>query len=124
MALLTGGISWHSVSEEMSAFEQARPGWLERTFLYTFGLSGLILLLHSSSLYINRNTQFVLISPPRPYYGRPSRPTTARPVPMKINIDMKKHSEIMEERVASMRETCEEYGDDIKFPKRISSEHG
>eukprot|EP00090_Calanus_glacialis_P034886 TRINITY_DN5916_c0_g1_i1.p1 TRINITY_DN5916_c0_g1~~TRINITY_DN5916_c0_g1_i1.p1 ORF type:complete len:411 (-),score=111.14 TRINITY_DN5916_c0_g1_i1:141-1373(-) len=107
----------------MSAYEQARPGWLERTFLYTFGLSGLILLLHSSSLYINRDTQFILISPPRPYYGRPSRPTTPRPQPMKINIDMEKHTKLMEERVNTMRDTCEDYGDDIKFPKRIGSDH-
>ena len=28
------------------------PGWLERTFLYTFGLSGLILLLHSGNIWI------------------------------------------------------------------------
>ena len=27
-------------------------GWLERTFLYTFGLSGLILLLHSGNIWI------------------------------------------------------------------------
>jgi len=107
----------------MSAYDQARPGWLERTFLYTFGLSGLILLLHSSSMYINRDTQFILISPPRPYYGRPSRPTTARPQPMKINIDMEKHSELMEDRVSSMRDTCQNYGDDIKHPKRIGSDH-
>jgi len=107
----------------MSAYDQARPGWLERTFLYTFGLSGLILLLHSSSMYINRDTQFILISPPRPYYGRPSRPTTARPQPMKINIDMEKHNELMEDRVSSMRDTCQNYGDDIKHPKRIGSDH-
>jgi len=108
----------------MSTFDQTRPGWLERTFLYTFGLSGLILLLHSSSLYINRNTQVILISPPRPYYGRPSKPTTPRPQPMKINIDMQAHSEIMQQRVHKMREACQVYGDDIKFPKRIGADHG
>jgi len=99
-------------------------GWLERTFLYTFGLSGLILLLHSSSLYVNRNTQLVIIAAPRPYYGRPSRPTTPRPQPMKINIDMQAHNKIMEQRVLNMRETCQHYGEDIKFPKRIGSDHG
>ena len=108
----------------MSTHDQTRQGWLERTFLYTFGLSGLILLLHSSSLYVNRNTQLVIISAPRPYYGRPSRPTTPRPQPMKINIDMQAHSKIMDQRVNTMRETCQQYGDDIRFPKRIGSDHG
>jgi len=97
---------------------------LERTFLYTFGLSGFILLLHSSGLYFNRTTQLIVISQPRPYYGRPSKPTTPRPAPMKMNIDMKKHSEVMDKRVEIMRDTCEEYGEDIMFPKKISSDHG
>ena len=35
------------------------PGWLERTFLYTLGLLGLVMLLHSSS----RDTLVILAQP-------------------------------------------------------------
>ena len=59
-------------------------GWLEKTFLYTFGLSGLVLLLHTTNMYRvvndNRNYNYlILVSRPAPYYGKPSKPTTRRP---------------------------------------------
>ena len=41
------------------------PNWLERTFLYTFGLSGLVILLHSSSLYMSGSQQLIILAPPR-----------------------------------------------------------
>ena len=73
------------------------PNWLERTFLYTFGgywpirglasnywpirnlhsyywpmtgLSGLVILLHTSSLYMSSSgsQQFIILAPPRYYY--------------------------------------------------------
>ena len=102
------------------------PGCLERTFLYTFGLAGFILLLHSSSLYLSRSAtqQYLVLAPPRPYYGKPSRPTTPRPKPMSLNIDMEQHEVLMRRRVEVMRETCDNYGEDILYPKRIfSSNH-
>ena len=34
------------------------PGWLERTFLYTFGLSGLILLLHTGNIWMQVGLYF------------------------------------------------------------------
>ena len=50
-----------------------------------------------------------LINDCRPYYGKPSRPTTARPKPMLLNIDMAEHRALMEERVDRMRRVCSEY---------------
>merc|ERR1719412_1696973 len=102
------------------------PGCLERTFLYTFGLAGFILLLHSSSLFLSSSgaQQYIILAPPRPYYGKPSRPTTARPKPMSLNINMESHGALMRERVAVMRDTCSHYGEDILNPRRIfSSNH-
>ena len=46
----------------------------------------------------------------RPYYGKPSRPTTARPAPMQLNIDMEEHEAVMEERVTRMRRVCSQAG--------------
>ena len=60
----------------------------------------------------------------RPYYGKPSRPTTPRPKPMSLNIEMEERAAVMRERVGVMRETCRHYGEDILNPKRIfSSNH-
>ena len=59
----------------------------------------------------------------RPYYGRPSRPTTARPRPMSLNINMEDHEVMMEDRVETMRDTCDKYGEDIMYPKRVFSNH-
>jgi len=101
------------------------PSWLERTFLYTFGLSGLILLIHSTSLYLNINgsERYIILAPPRPYFGRPSRPTTPRPKPMTLNIDMESHKKMMDDRVKMMRKTCQKYGDEVRYPKRVYGNH-
>ena len=112
----------------MGSSEAPRPpGCLERTFLYTFCLAGFILLLHSSRLYLSGagpHQLIILAAPPRPYYGKPSRPTTARPKPMSLNINMESHGALMRERVAVMRDTCSHYGEDILNPRRIfSSNH-
>jgi len=94
---------------------------LERTFLYTFGLAGFIILIHSSSLYINNSgTNYYILTPPRPYYGRPSRPTTQRPKPMSLNINMEEHEMMMKERVDTMRNVCEKYGEEVSNPKRVN----
>ena len=59
----------------------------------------------------------------RPYFGRPSRPTTPRPKPMTLNIDMKSHKKMMDERVKMMRKTCQKYGDEVRYPKRVYGNH-
>ena len=90
------------------------PNWLERTFLYTFGgywpirglasyywpirnlhsyywlmtgLSGLVILLHTSSLYMSSSgsQQFIILAPPRYYYY---------PTKLVINMSFYKHSTI------------------------------
>ena len=57
------------------------PGWLERTFLYTFGLSGLILLIHTGNIWvqvsvINIKKRFCtsLMDVPGPPAGAPVSP--------------------------------------------------
>ena len=82
--------------------------------------------------------QLVLLSPPRPWFGRPTRPTTARPRVLKEGrLDMQAHAEVMQERVDRMRRVCRwveemlaplaklprKQGDNISSPKRVGSAH-
>lgn len=98
------------------------PGWLERTFLYTFGLSGLILLIHSGNVWV-QGPQVLVVSAPRPWYGRPSRPTTARPrVVGEQNVDMGTHGKLMAARVETMRRVCRDTKSEISSPRRVGAE--
>jgi len=97
------------------------PNWLERTFLYTFGLSGLVILLHSSSLYMSGSQQLIILAPPRPYYGKPSRPTTARARPMTLSVDMEERGAEMRARVERMRRVCREHDGELSNKKRLYS---
>jgi len=101
------------------------PGWLERTFLYAFGLLGLIILINSTSFYFVPTQTLVVVTVPRPYFGRPSRPTSPRPPPpMSLNISLDTHRKMMGDRVTVMRDVCDKYGTKIKHPKRISGDRG
>ena len=42
---------------------------------------------------------------------------------MSLNINMEDHEVMMEERVETMRDTCDKYGEDIMYPKRVFSNH-
>ena len=42
---------------------------------------------------------------------------------MSLNINMEKHEALMQRRVDTMRETCDHYGDDIIYPKRVFANH-
>ena len=66
---------------------------------------------------------FILTPTARPYYGRPSRPTTPRPRPMSLHISMSEHGRLMEERVEAMRDTCAKYGDTIAPTRRTIGNH-
>ena len=51
--------------------------------------------------------QVYLLAPPRPWYGRPTRPTTARPRVLQEGLlDLQAHAAIMQERVDRMRRVC------------------
>ena len=39
----------------------SHPAWLERTFLYTFGLSGLVLLIHTTSVWRQGGSLLLLL---------------------------------------------------------------
>ena len=42
---------------------------------------------------------------------------------MSLNINMEEHEVMMEERVETMRDTCDKYREDIMYPKRVFSNH-
>jgi len=98
------------------------PGWLERTFLYTFGLSGFILLIHTGNIWM-QGPQLVLISPPRPWFGRPVRPTIKPPrALLSGTLDLEAHALLMKQRVKTMRSVCNDVGEEISRPRKVS--HG
>jgi len=98
------------------------PGWLERTFLYTIGLSGLILIIHSGNVWI-QGPKILLVPVPRPWFGRPSRPTTVRPrVVGEHTVDMRAYENIMDARVEKMKQVCRKTKTQISSPRRVGAE--
>jgi len=90
------------------------PSNLERIFLSCFSILGFILLINNFT-----PPQVIFLSIPRPYYGRPTRPTTPRPRPMETNINMVEHRKMMGERRKQMLSVCRRNGDEIKHPKGV-----